>query len=87
MYTVTYKLKHSTYKYIMLGREGVGCCFDAIIIIILISINYSINMSYSFEIQHLSRNICQYQLTINIHWIQSTVTTKVIFNPVLSSTI
>ena len=59
IYIVTYKLKHSTYKTIVQGREGVGFCFDAMIIIILMSINYSISMSYSIEIQHFSCNICQ----------------------------
>ena len=51
------------------GWEGVGC-FDAMIIIIHISINYSRSMSYSFEIQHLSCNICQE--TVNIEYTMNT---------------
>ena len=56
IYIETSKIKHSTYKNIVQKWEG--CCFDAMIIIILMSINYSIIMSYSFEIKHLSCNFC-----------------------------
>ena len=66
MYKVTYKLKHSTYKKYSAGAGGGGVLFDAIIIIIHISINYGISMPYSFEIQHLSCNICQ--KTVNIEY-------------------